>query len=207
MEFNQTTRANIIENGVIFESSINQILCFILDINIEESIAFGHKSTLSFKQKVDILTDLKFVPKEIGTNFQTFSEIRNKFAHVHYIDSFTKYFEILSDKKNSLLKFYEKDENIQDEEYVYNFCFSYLCIQLSTWMRLILQKSHFDKSQTLKRTILVEMIRNLNTNNEIIHKNPSITNQIDKLINEIVIEDWFIDSINEAIQTGNKKTI
>lgn len=212
MELIQKTRAEVLETGVIFESSINQILCFILDVNITNSIAFGNKSSLSFKQKVDILTDLKFVPKEIANNFQTFSEIRNKFAHVYYVDSFVKHFEILKDKKGNLLKFYiqnnekakEKNTEKIDEEIILGMCFKFLCFQLSTWMSLILEKTHFNKSQLLKKTILVEIIRDLNSRNKIISDDQQISEQIDKLVNEIIQENWFLESVNEAIDFGKK---
>jgi len=212
MEIIQTTRAEVLETGVIFESSVNQILCFILDIDIANSIAFGNKSSLSFKQKVDILTDLKFVPKEIATNFQTFSEIRNKFAHVHYVDSFVKYFEIMKDKKSNFLKFYKennekaKEKNTEkiDEEIILGMCFKFLCFQLSTWMSLILKNTHFKKSQLLKKTILVELIRDLNSRNKIISDNQQTSEQIDILVNEIIQEDWFLKSVNEAITFGKK---
>jgi hypothetical protein len=203
--FYQTTRAEVIEAGVAFEYSVNQILCFIIDIDISNSLAFGHKSNLSFKNKIDILCDMKFVPKEISTNFQTFSEIRNKFAHVQYVDNFTKCFEILKDKKSNILSFSDNKQNLIEEEINYKICFDFLCFQLAMWMKLILEKTHFNKNQMLKKTIVVEMLRTVLINKELNSESDLFSSQIDKLITEIQQDDWFIESVNQAIDLGNKK--
>ena len=98
----QTTRGEVMEKGVAIEAGISGILGFILNIEIETSKSLGHQnSALSFNAKVNLLTDLKFVPKEIARQFQLFAEIRNKFAHVQMVDNFTICFEILKDQRNT----------------------------------------------------------------------------------------------------------
>lgn len=106
----ETTRAKVIERAVGFEELISQLLSMLLEVDKNESRSFGHKNiALSFNAKINLLIDLKFIPKEISKDFQLFAEIRNKFAHVLYVDSLVKCFEIIERrdyflKKASFLK-------------------------------------------------------------------------------------------------------
>ena len=105
MNEQSSVRAKVIEKGVKLEAAVSQILAMIMDVEPENSLSFGSKNmALSFNSKINLLVDLEFVHKDIIADFQLFAEIRNKFAHVHQADNFTKCFEILKDKKNKFLK-------------------------------------------------------------------------------------------------------
>lgn len=99
----QTTRGEVIEKGVSLEAGISSLIGMLLDIDVENSLSLGSKSSsLSLNAKVSLLSDLKFVPKEIIWQFQTFAEIRNKFAHLQSVNSFIKCVELLNDKKKEV---------------------------------------------------------------------------------------------------------
>lgn len=159
----QTTRGEVLEKGVSLEAGISGLLGMLLDIDVETSLSLGSKNTsLSLNAKVNLLSDLKFVPREIKWQFQTFAEIRNKFAHLQGVDSFVKCFEILNDKKNKFVNtFGEKIGEEVDEEIKLSMCFSFLCMSLGIWLDLILNKASFDKSQDFKKVFVVEALTTL----------------------------------------------
>ena len=197
----QTTRGQVIEKGVSLEAGISGLIGMLLDIEVETSLSLGSKNTsLSLNAKVNLLSDLKFVPKEIIWQFQTFAEIRNKFAHLQSVDSFVKCFEILADKKNKFVKtFGEKIGDDVEEEIKLSMCFSFLCMSLGIWLDLILKKASFDKSQDFKKVVVVEALRNF-------FKIPKDQKDqmeehlkwVDNLIQDIEIDKEFIESIEQV---------
>jgi len=205
----QTPRAEVMEQGVAIEAGISGILGFILDIDVINSKSLGYKSSaLSFNAKVNLLTDLKFVPQEIAKQFQLFAEIRNKFAHVQYVDDYTKCFEILHDKRKYFISTFGKQiPDGTDEEILLGICFTFLCFHLGFWMNLILSKTHFNKSQEIKKITAIEMVREfLKTNapKEDTEENIEFLKQIDILIKDIKQDEAFVNSVNEAIKAGEK---
>lgn len=197
----QTTRGVVIEKGVSLEAGISGLIGMLLDIDVETSLSLGSKNTsLSLNSKVNLLSDLKFVPKEIIWQFQTFAEIRNKFAHLQSVDSFVKCFEILADKKNKFVKsFGEKIGEDVEEEIKLSMCFSFLCMSLGIWLDLILKKASFDKSQDFKKVVVVESLRNF-------FKIPKDQKDqmeehlkwVDNLIQDIEIDKEFVESIEQV---------
>lgn len=197
----QTTRGQVIEKGVSLEAGISGLIGMLLDIDVENSLSLGSKNTsLSLNAKVNLLSDLKFVPKEIIWQFQTFAEIRNKFAHLQSVDSFVKCFEILADKKNKFVKtFGDKIGDDVEEEIKLSMCFSFLCMSLGIWLDLILKKASFDKSQDFKKVVVVEALRNF-------FKIPKDQKDqmeehlkwVDNLIQDIEIDKEFIESIGQV---------
>lgn len=201
----QTPRALVIEKGVELEAGISSLLGLLLDIDVDNSLSLGSKNTsLSLNSKVNLLSDLKFIPREIIWQFQTFAEIRNKFAHLHSVDSFEKCFEILKDKKKKFLEtFGDKVEEQENEEIKLSICFSILCLSLGTWLQMILNKMSFNKSQDLKRIYAVESMRNFFMIPE--DKKEKLEEHlkfVDNLINDIEIDKEFIDTI-EIIKEAN----
>lgn len=197
----QTTRGEVIEKGVSLEAGISGLIGMLLDIDIENSLSLGSKNTsLSLNAKVNLLSDLKFVPKEIIWQFQTFAEIRNKFAHLQNVDSFVKCFEILSDKKNKFVKtFGEKIEDDVDEEIKLSMCFSFLCMSLGIWLNLILKKASFNKSQDFKKTVVIESLREFfKIPNDQKDQMEEHLKWIDNLINDIEIDKDFIESVEQV---------
>jgi|GEM_PF-3172087 len=158
----ETTRAIVIEKAVGFEESISQLLSLLLEIDKDKSMSFGNKNmALSFNSKINLLVDLKFIPKEVSADFQMFAEIRNKFAHVAYVDSFVKCFELIPNSRNNFLK--KKSDDIsqldKNDEAIYASCFDLLCFELGVWLRVTLRMISNKKSQDLNKIGAVEMIR------------------------------------------------
>lgn len=204
----QTTRGFVIEKGVSLEAGVSALIGLLLEIDVDNSLSLGSKnSSLSFNSKVNLLSDLKFVPKEIIWQFQTFAEIRNKFGHLQYVDSFQKCFEILADKKIKFIKsFGEKIGDEVDEEIKLSMCFSFLCMSLGIWLQLILKKAEFNKKQDFKKVTVVEILRNF-------FKIPDDQKDqmeqhlkfVDNLINDIEIDKDFIESIEHVRAINFKK--
>ncbi len=197
----QTTRGLVIEKGVSIEAGIASLLGMLLDIEVDTSLSLGSKnSSLSFNAKVNLLSDLKFVPKEIIWQFQTFAEIRNKFAHVQYVDTFEKCFEILLEKKNKFIQtFGDKIGADVEEEIKLSMCFSFLCISLGIWLQLILKKAEFNKKQDFNKVIVIEALRNFfkipGDQKDVIEEHLKF---VDNLINNIEIDKDFIESIEHV---------
>lgn len=197
----QTTRGHVIEKGVALEAGISGLIGMLLDIDVENSLSLGSKNTsLSLNAKVNLLSDLKFVPREIIWQFQTFAEIRNKFAHLQSVDSFVKCFEILADKKNKFIKtFGEKIGDDVEEEIKLSVCFSFLCMSLGLWLDLILKKAAFNKGQDFKKVVVIETLRSFFK----IPKNQTdIMEQhlkwVDNYIQNIEVDKEFVESIEQV---------
>lgn len=196
----ENTRAKVIEAGVDFEESISQIISLLLDIEKNKSISFGYKNaSLSFNSRINLLVDLKFIPKEIIADFQLFTEIRNKFAHVKYIDNFTKCFEIIPEKKNKFLSYFGGSKEDLDEESFYKICFDILCFTLSIWLKVTLSMISNKKSQELKKTGAVEMMRGFINYDKTMQKEQleSFINSVTTVINEIVSDEDFMKTYEE----------
>jgi hypothetical protein len=157
----QTTRGRVLEQSVILEAGISELIGFLLEINTEKSLSLGNKkSALSFNAKVNLLCDLKFVPKNIISQLQLFAEIRNKFAHVHSVDSFVACFEVLKEKKSNFLKLLGTvQDDCIDEETQLDICFTILCTTIEIWLRTITDIIHAQKSVDLKKNAAVEYMR------------------------------------------------
>ncbi|MEQ8478237.1 hypothetical protein [Fulvivirga sp.] len=86
------TRAFVINYGVMLEAEANFTLSAILNIELDSSKALGDSyQSLGFNQKITLIQDLKGLNKDTINKLQKFMEIRNKFAHVLKIDSFSAF--------------------------------------------------------------------------------------------------------------------
>ena len=112
-----SARAFVIEKAVNIERSLSMILGAFLDIDISNSKTLGNKpSALAFKQKVDILSDVKFIEKDSSKKLQFFAEIRNQFAHNYECKTFLACFQIMEEStKNGIIKIYSSQVNLNDE--------------------------------------------------------------------------------------------
>jgi len=91
------TRTYVIERTILVEFLISRTIGTILNIDWKESKSFGHSSSsLSFNQKVQIIQDLKGLPKETVQKLTCLMNIRNKFAHVFEASNFKSFFENFS---------------------------------------------------------------------------------------------------------------
>lgn len=205
----QTTRAEVMEKGVAIEAGISGILGYILNIEAKSSKSLGYTSkALSFQAKVNLLTDLKFVPPEIAKQFQIFAEVRNKFAHIQHVDNFTKCFEIVKGNKKYLLDTFTQAASANiDEEGRLNLGFTFLCFNLGMWMNLILERSKYLKIQEVKKTAVVEMLRTfLSTSapEKGTEEDKRFMEQVDIVIKDIEQDKDFMSSVVEAVKAGEK---
>lgn len=171
----ESTRSRVIEKSVQLEELISLLLCNLLDIDKENSISFGTKSfALSFNSKINLLFDLKFLPIELKNNLILFSEIRNKFAHVLYVDDFTKCFEVINknsrnnSSKNQLLskRIKNKDEQI-NQEVELSTCFDLLCLETSLLINMSSQLILKKKTEDLKKNAIIEVLKKTTDSNVI----------------------------------------
>lgn len=187
----QTTRSKVIEKGVELEDLVSRLLSLhILDMTDEQketSYSFGSKSfSLSLSSKIYLLIDLKFIPEEVKKDFILFLEIRNKFAHVLKVDSFKECLQYINDK-NRFLKKHEKDkDDLFDEEFHYGLCFDFLCAELGLFLRVCSEFIHKNKTQDLKKTAVIEMLRTSVEKNKI---DNNLVKDILKLVSEISIDE------------------
>ena len=205
----ETIRAQVIEKAVGFEDLISQLLIMLLDIENNTSISFGTKNlALGFNSKVNLLVDLNFISKEVITDFQIFTEIRNKFAHVIYADNFTKCMELLStSSKNKFKEIYGQNSNNFEEEVIYMSCFEILCFRISMWLSLTLKIISEQKSQNLKKIGAIEMIRSFINYDELkrIEQLNSFINTITPIIKEIHPDEDFMKTYNELLIEQEEK--
>lgn len=205
----ESTRSRVIEKSVQLEELISLLLCNLLGVNKEDSISFGTKSfALSFNSKINLLYDLNFLPDDLKKNLGLFAEIRNKFAHVLYVDSFTKCFEIIyknsgkNSSKNQLLKKSIKDRNKEiDSEVELSSCFDLLCIETGLLIELSSQLIHNKKTEDLNKTGVIEIIRKFiikTENNSIEQLIEIIKPQIEEILPD---EEW--NSVYEELKNKN----
>ena len=110
------TRQKVIENSVLLEAVVTNSLAALLDIDILESKSLGHRSgSLSFANKILILTDLKIIDKDDKVKFEYFTAIRNQFAHNIHSINFTSCFKNIGDMENKLKKLYNDSSKISSE--------------------------------------------------------------------------------------------
>jgi CRISPR/Cas system CSM-associated protein Csm2 small subunit len=204
----ETTRAKVIEKAVGFEELISQLLSLLLEVDKNESISFGNKNiALSFNAKINLLIDLKFIPKEISKDFQLFAEMRNKFAHVLYVDSFVKCFELI-ERREYFLKKASNDLSQVDknDEAIYLAAFEILCFELGIWLRVTLKMISNKKSQDLNKIGAIEMIRSFveydsaRREKELEHFIKTIQPVIDK----IIPDEEFLEEYRRLLKEAKK---
>lgn len=152
---------------------------------------------LSFNAKINLLVDLKFVPKNIVSDFQMFAEIRNKFAHVYVVDNFTKCFEILKDKKGNFLKLLDGKDVQADEEEKLATSFEVLCFQIFIWLRVVTLKMRKKKHQDIRKTAAIEMLRSYIEMDDTENKEAFISflSTVIPVIQEIDKDEDFMDAV------------
>jgi diadenosine tetraphosphate (Ap4A) HIT family hydrolase len=153
-------RAFVIENSVTLESFISILLGQLLSINLGTSKTLGNKgSALSFKQKIDLLTDIKYLEPSTIPKFQAFTEIRNQFAHTLDASTFTNCFAIIPNTENFLRKnFSLEGRNLVDREAELKELFQMLSSALMDEIQGLLtklgNKAHEDGLNTGARNLL-----------------------------------------------------
>lgn len=140
-EINLELRSQILEMALTLENSINKLITVSLDIEHPDPKTIGNKSSsLSFKSKLDLLSDLEILSKEEYSKLLLVMEFRNQFLHNFNCVSFIVAIELLgSDRGKQLLKF-DDLEFETEQEFRYNNAYKGLFVNC---LDIILDK--FDK--------------------------------------------------------------
>lgn len=124
IEINIELRSEILTASLYLERAINDLIILCLSIENKEKKAISNKnSSLSFKNRIDLLFDLDILYVGEHQRFLLLMEFRNQFLHNLECNSFSKAIELLgNDKGNKLLKFgnIARRENL---EYQYKVAF------------------------------------------------------------------------------------
>lgn len=130
-ELNIGLRSEILERALVLESEVNRLLFHFLGINKVVTKTLSNKSSsLSFKNKIDLLLDLGIIDNNEYQQFILFMEIRNQFLHnISSINFISVLSDLGKDRINRLLIFWN---NIQTDnsEYIYQSSFFNLFIHL-----------------------------------------------------------------------------
>jgi hypothetical protein len=112
-------RMKVIAVAVQIEAIVSASIARLLGLKAaKETKSFGHtNSALSFNAKINLFLDVDGISKEHATLLTTFSEIRNKFAHVSEIETIYDCLEATGDK---LRNFLEKRYRLSVPDYQYN---------------------------------------------------------------------------------------
>ena len=116
---NLNLRSQILECSLHMEKEINNLIFLLFGIlDGKKTRVFGNKTgNISFKNKIDLLYDLKIFTTEENNDFNLLMIYRNKFLHDIDCDSFSEAFVQLGNgQKKDLNKFIHADENIENEK-------------------------------------------------------------------------------------------
>jgi len=109
-------RLKVLNASLWFEWEASLFLSWLLDIDLNSSTALGNSAgALSFKNKIDLLTDMNSMSKATATKFQKFAEIRNKLMHVKAASDLAKTLE-MTKSANWLLNTYPQDKTLKVEK-------------------------------------------------------------------------------------------
>jgi hypothetical protein len=138
------TRLYVIELAIYLETSVNETLGALLNINPAKSKSLGNQSSaLSFNQKIILLQDVQNISKIDFQRLEFLMRIRNKFAHVHEVSSFKMFFDTYDTKgevQKYLKKWYynpEDSPNISEEE-LYKYYFNCLAFDITYFLNNLL---------------------------------------------------------------------
>lgn len=110
------TRLKVLETALTIESNITLVLAYLLDISVEDSKTLSNKSSaISFKTKIDLLTDIRALDREEVKKFEYFSSIRNQFVHNISAENFESCFSFIDGLENKLYKIYVPDKVLAHE--------------------------------------------------------------------------------------------
>jgi hypothetical protein len=156
------TRSEVIERGVELEFYITTLLCKILKIDEEKSLILGYKSgAMTLNSKIGLLQELNITSKEVKDSLEIFIRIRNKFAHVQEVNSFSIFFEKYGkDQKNKFMNYGKLNGEVRESEEYFLLCFRILCLAISTFATDTLLKIIADEK---RETIIKNVIEKVST--------------------------------------------
>lgn len=102
-------RHQIIDLSVTLERFISVFLSKWLGIDRGKSRSLDSKGTsLSFNQQVNLILDMNVLSKEEANKLECFAQIRNKFAHIAEVKTYSDCLNSINGLKNKLHKYYPK---------------------------------------------------------------------------------------------------
>lgn len=114
-KLNMELRNLILEHSIRLEQTSTGIIKALLRILKDKTKTLSNKSSsLSFKNKIDLLYDLDELTKTEYTNLIKFMEIRNQFIHNHEFNSFTELSTDFPDLTTYLKKSFPNDEKEEE---------------------------------------------------------------------------------------------
>ena len=163
-------------------------LSLLLDIDLKNSKTLSSKSSaLTFKQKLDLLTDINAFDKKDLAKFQTFTEVRNQFAHNFDVDDFETCFSFITGAENYMKKQYPEvtETGKSHEDYLITL-FRTLFIDIINICGGIIETIE-SKTRKESRTSVNDEIYNelIDTIKSYADKNPEFTNFYHKTVEAI----------------------
>lgn len=181
----ENLRLYVLEFTLVIEELISETIGSILNIDWKDSKSFGFSSSsLSFNQKVFIIQDLKDITSDEFKKFTFLMNIRNKFAHIRFVETYYDFYTNSGNGKeikNALEKWYSSkipQDISQEEDDIFKVYFKLLCKDLiSKLWEIILRtklekvnKSTDDYINLVRYLELKKIVHNLPNGKEIIEK-------------------------------------
>ncbi len=193
---NLSPRAFTVEMSVKIEHILNVIMAQLLAVKHEDTKSFGNSSqALSFNAKANLLLDLNYLNKEQRLKFQIFMEIRNKFAHIHSVDTFEKCFE-QTNSYNQLKKLFGIDQEGECLEKDMEYMFIALSMDIAMTLNKIKDRIHNEMAVKYTQRRFTEAIKA--KREEYKSKHPENANAIDDFIK--FIKDDLITEVDQKIK-------
>ena len=162
MSINKTL--TVVSASKLIERFASSSLSLLLDIDLKTSKTLGNKSTaFSFKQKLDLLTDIKAFDKKELPKFQIFTEVRNQFAHNFKVYDYETCFSFIDGGESFLKKQYTEitDKEKTHEDYLFELfkkLFSNIISICGNIIQTIEAKITKDVGEKLKREMYEKLI-------------------------------------------------
>lgn len=178
----------VINASKFIERFSSTALSSLLDIDLDGSKTLSNKtSAFSFKQKLDLLTDIKTFDKKELSKFQTFTEIRNQFAHNFNVQDFETCFSFIDGGENFLKKAYPdvSDKEKSHEDYLFELfkaLFNDIVSICGKIMEAIKAKIEKEVGEKVTRDIYEALIENIKAYAE---TNPEFQEFYNKTVDEL----------------------
>jgi hypothetical protein len=193
---NLSPRAYTVEMSVKIEHLLNLIMAQLLGVKHEDTRSFGNSSqALSFNAKANLLLDLNYLDKEQGQKFQIFMEIRNKFAHLHSVDTYEKCFA-QTKNYNQLKKLLEIDKDGDNLEEDMGYLFIALSMDIAMTLNKIKERIYSEMAIKYTQRRFTEVIKT--KREEYKSKHPENANAVDDFIK--FIKDDLIAEVDQKIK-------
>jgi hypothetical protein len=191
-------RALVMELAVKQEGAVNLILAKLMGIRADESRSFGTSNqALSFNAKANLLLDLKQLEKLQREKFQIFMEVRNKFGHLHSVDTFEKCFAMLgSYKRLKVIYSIDAEGDSLEEDMQTMFCV--LSIDLTSILAKINEEITKDMAGRYTRRRWAEVIKEKREEYKL--NNPSDANAVDRFID--YMKNILLEEVDDKINNN-----